>query len=103
MKKFQKIVGIFLCLALVLSILPATIIGATGTDTAKKTVMQKINLSGCVIGTCSSPYNASVSYKDQVWYSTKNPTWKNLDKFVDGDYTTILLSVLLMTKEGLLR
>ena len=46
--------------------------------------MQKIDLTGCVVGTCSN-YNADVSYANQSWWSTANPTWRNLENFVDGD------------------
>ena len=51
-----------------------------------ETVRQKIDLSGCMIGACSSPYNASASYKDQNWYSARKPGWKDLGIIVDGNY-----------------
>jgi len=89
MKKFKKLVGLLLCLAMVLSFVPATIIGAAAADTGAKAVatsdiLEKIDLSGTVVGTCSSPYSSSASYKNQNWYSSQNPGWKTLDKLVNG-------------------
>ena len=48
--------------------------------------MEKISLSGCVVGTCSN-YNANVSYANQSWWSTSYPDWRDLENFVDGDYS----------------
>ncbi len=45
----------------------------------------KVDLTGTVIGTCSSPYSSSKSYANQSWYSTQNPGWKDLGIFVDGN------------------
>ena len=55
-----------------------------GTETTM--VMQKIDLVDCVVGCCSSPYNSSVSYKNQSWYSSSHSGWRNLNDFVDGNY-----------------
>ena len=44
----------------------------------------KVDLSGTVIGTCSSPYRSGVSYANQNWYSTQYPDWKDLELFVNG-------------------
>ena len=91
MKNFKRLVGLLLCLSMVLSFVPATTVGAaesTGTSTQNTTtsdILEKIDLSGTVVGTCSSPYNSSKSYKDQDWYSTQLPGWKSLEKFVNGN------------------
>ncbi len=47
--------------------------------------MEKIDLSGCVVGTCSA-YDASVSYANQSWWSSAYPDWRDLENFVDGDH-----------------
>ena len=49
--------------------------------------MQKIDLSGSVVG-CDSQDSATQSdYSQLTWYSTLNPGWKDLTIFTDGDYT----------------
>ena len=48
--------------------------------------MQQIDLTGCVVGVCSSPFDASLSYANQIWYSSKNPSWRDLSFLVDGNY-----------------
>jgi len=48
--------------------------------------MQQIDLTGRVVGVCSSPFNASLSYANQTWYSSKNPSWRDLSFLVDGNY-----------------
>ena len=38
------------------------------------------------MGVCSSPFNASLSYANQTWYSSKHTSWRDLSFFVDGNY-----------------
>ena len=87
MKNFKRIVGLFLCLAMVLSFVPASIFPTTvkAATTTTSDILEKIDISGTVVGTCSSPYSEDVSYENQNWYSTQKPEWKNLDKFVNGN------------------
>ena len=89
MKQIKRLVGLLLCLAMVLSVMPASIISAAETGTsAQSTTLEKIDLSGTIVGTCSSPYSSSVSYKNQNWCSTQNPGWRTLENFVDGNLSS---------------
>ena len=55
-----------------------------GTTTVGTPSLQKLNMSGCVEGACSS-YNSNVSYANQTWWSDGRPQWRTLENFVDGD------------------
>ncbi|MBQ7817803.1 MAG: right-handed parallel beta-helix repeat-containing protein, partial [Oscillospiraceae bacterium] len=57
------------------------------TPPATEPVMNKIDLTGCVAGICSSPYSSRVSYAEQNWYSSQNAGWRNLNLLVDGNLT----------------
>ena len=97
MKNFKRLVGLLLCLSMVLSFVPATIVGAaesTGTSTQNTTtsdILEKIDLSGTVVGACSQ--NASgTDYADYDWYNEKNTSWDKpwQTAVVDGAPSTTL-------------
>jgi len=86
MKRFKKLVGLLLCLAMVLSIVPISIVGAAELGAETEWVMQKIDLTDCIVSACSNNFNSSNSYRDQDWYTNDHSDWKDFNALVDGYY-----------------
>ena len=86
MKNFKRIVGFLLCLAMVLSIVPASIFPTTvkAATTTTSDILEKIDLTGTAVGGCSQ--NNAADIEDLIWWNETdgNTDWKKHEKVVDG-------------------
>ena len=98
MKNFKRIVGLLLCLAMVLSFVPASVVSAaesTGASTqnlVKSDVLEKINITGTAVGACSSGTTNSSDITNLTWYNVTEAAagrvWDKHLKVTDGSTTT---------------
>ena len=96
MKNFKRIVGLLLCLAMVLSFVPASVVSAaesTGTTTYANTndVLEKIDITGTAVGACSTDSASKTDYDEYTWYNETAEgiarNWTKHLKLVDGNIT----------------
>ncbi len=98
MKNFKRLVGLLLCLAMVLSVMPASIIsaaestGITAQNIVKSDILEEINLSGCVVGACSKGTTDNSDYSNLTWYNVteaeEGRSWTKHLQLVDGSTTS---------------
>ncbi len=95
MKNFKRFVGLLLCLAMVLSFVPASVVSvaaaeteSTGTTTTSD-ILEKIDLSGTVVGACSIGASGT-DYANYSWYSSSGWSKPWSTAMVDGVSTTTL-------------
>ena len=89
MKNFKRLVGLLLCLAMVLSFVPASVVSAaesTGTSTQSITtsdVLEKIDITGTAVGGCSTNSASQSDYTKLSWWNDTHD-WDKHTKVVDG-------------------
>ena len=93
MKKFKRIVGLLLCLAMMLSFVPASVVSAaesTGTsakNTTTNDILEKIDITGTAVGACSTDSASHTHYTDYTWYNEEND-WNKHERVTDGNAET---------------
>ena len=91
MKSFKRIVGLLLCLAMVMSFVPTSIISVAKAATTTTDILEKINLSGTAAGGCSTNGADVSSIDDLIWYheTTGHESWNKYAAAVDGSASSV--------------
>ncbi len=90
MKNFKRIVGLLLCLAMVLSFVPASIFPTTVKAAATTTsdILEKIDISGTAVGACSTNSASQSDYTKLSWWNDTHSDWGKHLKVVDNSRTS---------------
>ena len=88
MKNFKRFVGLLLCLAMVLSFVPASFVSVAKAATTTTDILEKIDISGTAVGGCSTNSASQSDYTKLSWWSDTHDTWGKHLKVVDNSLSS---------------